>query len=718
MKAVNFFIPLFICFLIFVSCKTEKDYTLPNERTKVLTIVEKGTSSVGFYTEEGELIKSLKLDTLPHEMRLSADRKFAYITNNGSMRYADEVEGGNTVSVINLQTMEKEEDIILDPFRRPHGIDIDHTTGYVAVAVENPDQVLLIDPSSKKIIDQFDNHGDTPHMVTISEGAEWMYVSNVNSANMVAINTKTKEYYSVDVGTKPQESAVSPDKKTLYVVSNDYTSVIDLETRKETHQIPGGGNRLELVNNGALLLISATTPRKGVSFVDTEDFQRIDHLDIPYTPFSIHVSEDEHYAYVSAEEQNIIYTVDVEKRKIVKKFKVENGLRPDPVQSFYASLPPSEGAVFNPKLPSYERVVVDSDFEKSYQLKSVDINGDGLPDLVSVSDRIPEIVWYENPSWEKRILSDKTPKNIDIVPYDVDGDKDMDLAFASGFGNKKTTTGGQIYWFENPGDSDKEWTKYLIDSIPTSHRLRWADINQDGLEELVNLPMLGTGAEDPNSEIAVRLVYYSIPNDPKTDPWPATEIDNSLHLSHGLHVTRWDNQPGEEILTASSDGLTLYSQENDDWKKTLIHQGHQGEQRKYNGAGEISSGILGGNDQRFLASIEPWHGNEVVVYMNGEVEPWERHVLDTTFLDGHAIGCFDLNFDGFDEVIAGHRGKPYNLYIYQYMPNDKTWQRFYLDKGGMAAAGIHVFDANLDGIPDIAACGTAKGEIVLYIGKL
>ncbi len=66
------------------------------------------------------------------------------------MRYADTVEGGKTVSVVNLQRMEKEEVIPVLPYRRPDGIDVDAETGYLAVGVEEPDQVLLIDPDLKR----------------------------------------------------------------------------------------------------------------------------------------------------------------------------------------------------------------------------------------------------------------------------------------------------------------------------------------------------------------------------------------------------------------------------------------------------------------------------------------------------------------------------------------------------------------------------------------
>ena len=368
-------------------------------------------------------------------------------------------------------------------------------------------------------------------------------------------------------------------------------------------------------------------------------------------------------------------------------------------------------------LPAYDRIVVDSNFQRAYQITAADINGDQLPDLIAVSDKLPEVVWYENPSWEKHILLNETTGNIDLNPYDIDGDNDIDLAFACNFSLRETNQGGHIYWLENPGVEDKLWEKHLIDSIPTSHRVRWADLNGDGISELVNLPMLGIGSEETDSDLPVHMVYYTLPENPKTDDWHKVLIDSSLHLSHGINIFNWDEDPADEILTASSEGLTLFEANKAAWSRGELTSGNKGDGRVTRGAGEVAAGTLG-NNSRFLASIEPWHGSKVVFYIMDESKQWERKVIDTTFVDGHAIACFDLNQDGIDEILAGHRGKSYNLYIYQYDPAREQWKKVTLENGGLSAAGIYVFDANQDGIPDIAACGSATNNVILYQGRV
>lgn len=685
---------------------------------RVLAVVEKELSSLGFYTPEGVHIKSVDLESIPHEMRFSPDRTRAYVSNTGAIRYTEDVEGGTQVSVIDLQAMQVLPPISLLPYRRPHGIDVDPETGLLAVGVENPSKVLLVDPGTGEILKVFDSQGNMPHMVTVSKGAKWIYASNIASTNMVAINTQTGETQSYEIGYKPQESVLSPDEKTLYVSSDTHTAVIDLERRKQVGRIENGANRMELVRNGELLLLSST--RNGVAFVDTATLEVIYHLDLPYRPFSIHVSDDEKLAYVSAEVQGVVYTVDIDTMKIVRSFHVGDGVRPDPVMDFRATVPPAAGGMAGARpLPKFQRTEIDDDFHKAYQVKAADLNGDGRPDLVAVSDRLPEVTWYENPGWEKHVLLDQTERNIDVAPHDIDGDGDIDIALAHGFNSRESRQGGYVAWLENPGPGDAgQWRRHAIDAVPTSHRLKWADVDGDGRPELVNVPLMGIGAEAPDYDVALAHYYYDIPADPVADDWPRVLIDDQLHMAHGAQVLRWDDDVHVDLLTASFEGVTLYQapgagERDGDWQKSVLAAGRSGADG-YTGSSEVDSGHLGGPEQRFIATIEAWHGNEVVVYRQDDSGEWQRQVIDDAFDDGHALQVADLNFDGFDEIIAGHRGGGHNLYIYQYQPEDGQWQRTGLDTGGVSAAGVVVFDANDDGHPDIAAAGAYSGNVVIY----
>ena len=77
----------------------------------------------------------------------------------------------------------------------------------------------------------------------------------------------------------------------------------------------------------------------------------------------------------------------------------------------------------------------------------------------------------------------------------------------------------------------------------------------------------------------------------------------------------WDGGKREQFLVASFEGIALYrasgSGDAMKFEKQLLSPGHV-EKAPRLGASDVGVGKQDG--KRFFASVEPWHGNEVVVY--------------------------------------------------------------------------------------------------------
>src|SRR3954454_1867196 len=69
---------------------------------------------------------------------------------------------------------------------------------------------------------------------------------------------------------------------------------------------------------------------------------------------------------------------------------------------------------------------IDRTLKVGYAVLVVDVNGDGKPDIVVVD--VDRVVWYENPSWQRRtIIQGQTkPDNVCIAAADIDGDGQLD----------------------------------------------------------------------------------------------------------------------------------------------------------------------------------------------------------------------------------------------------------------------------------------------------
>ncbi len=362
---------------------------------------------------------------------------------------------------------------------------------------------------------------------------------------------------------------------------------------------------------------------------------------------------------------------------------------------------------------------IDDAFEAGYQVSVADVDGDGLDNVIALSTTPSRLVWYKNPDWACYTVSSTNERNIDIAPYDIDGDGDPDLALASEFSLGSSLHGGRVQWLECPDipEQNQEWAAHDIDRVPTSHRLRWADLDGNGVKELLDLPIIGIGAHAPEYEVGVQFKAYEIPAEPKSGNWFAHMIDDSLHMAHGIAVVAWDDDAASEILTASFEGIHLYTLALDakNANKTHLGSGKPGA-RPGQGSSEVDMGRLSSENRRFVATIEPWHGNEVVAYTPGATEgaPWSRRVIDDQLRDGHALKCADFDGDGNDEIVAGYRGADHNLYLYRYDGENHRWNRTTLDESGMGAAGLFLADLNRDGAVDLVAIGSATNNVVWY----
>ena len=115
-----------------------------------------------------------------------------------------------------------------------------------------------------------------------------------------------------------------------------------------------------------------------------------------------------------------------------------------------------------------------------YQVAVADVNGDGKPDILALSSEKSVVEWYENPGWKARPITTQTKNNISLAPLTWKGYAGHGLALATDFHLEDSSRGGNLWW-ASPGNSpDSEWRPTSIGTVPTSHRLRWADFDGDG----------------------------------------------------------------------------------------------------------------------------------------------------------------------------------------------------------------------------------------------
>jgi FG-GAP-like repeat len=346
---------------------------------------------------------------------------------------------------------------------------------------------------------------------------------------------------------------------------------------------------------------------------------------------------------------------------------------------------------------------VSTGLKGGYQVVAADINHDGKIDLIALASGMTELVWFENPGWERHVIADHLSGMINLAAWDLDGDGIPEIVLASGFSMQAKQSAGIISLLHHNGDPRQPWTIREIDRLPASHRLRWADIYGNGKKVVVNQPLTAADVNHPDDHAHTPLVFYS------PGEWKRELIsDQDQGVVHGIYIVDWDGNGRDQILTASFVGIHLYKLGPDGhWSRTEIAKGDPAPWPK-SGSSDIAVGHLG--KRRFLAAIEPWHGNQVAIYR--EDTHWQRTVIDDSLSDGHTILTADLDGDGSDEVVAGYRGKGVNIY-HADDAEGAHWSKQVLDEN-MPAAACAIADLNGDGRPDIACIGSSTANLKWY----
>jgi sugar lactone lactonase YvrE len=382
-----------------------------------------------------------------------------------------------------------------------------------------------------------------------------------------------------------------------------------------------------------------------------------------------------------------------------------------------AGLPPR--STWGPRvepLPRFVAQEIDGQVAIGYAVEIGDVDGDGRPDILLVDKR--QVVWYRNPDWTRFVICENvTPEdNVCIAALDLDGDGKVEIAIGAGWNPGDTVSSGSVHYLLAPPDRTQRWEVVNLPHEPTVHRMRWA-LGPGGRHDLIVAPLHGRGNRGGEGA-GVRVLAYIRPADPRS-AWRTELADDALHVTHNLELVQWDADPEEEVLLAGREGVFLLDRSPEGWRREQLAGNEEGESA-FRGASEIRTGKLPGG-QRYLATIEPFHGHELVRYIPPAAGKrlWRRLVLDAGLRGGHAIACADIAGLGSDQLIAGWREKNdagrvgINLYLAR--DTDGTeWSKVPIDDDGMACEDLKVADLDGDGRLEVIASGRATRNLKIY----
>jgi hypothetical protein len=362
------------------------------------------------------------------------------------------------------------------------------------------------------------------------------------------------------------------------------------------------------------------------------------------------------------------------------------------------------GLLLQTQIPNFREEVIEAQSGgPGYNSCLADINGDGKVDLVLVTENKNQVLWYENPSWKRRVITSGHPKLPEpITPFDVDGDGKLEIIVGGDWALTDTLTSGSVWLLKRPDDLEKPWTPIKIDQEPSMHRL--AVITLNGRKELVASCLMGRGTKPPDWDGPGAPLYLLRPDgDPFKGPWKREPISSDLHRVHGVTPVDWDKSGNQGLLVAAYEGIHLYRKESSGWTVDVLSKGDL----QAPGSSEVKVFHLPGG-RRAIATVDPFHGDAVAVYLSHR--NWQRRVILREYRVGHGIVPVDFSGSGVHSLVLGFRGEKGKgghavVILHPLDEEGDKWEKKVLDDKDMEADGVHAADLNGDDRIDILATG-------------
>ena len=342
------------------------------------------------------------------------------------------------------------------------------------------------------------------------------------------------------------------------------------------------------------------------------------------------------------------------------------------------------------------------DLGSSESAAIADVNGDGRLDVVSGEN------WYEAPNWKKHHFRDIDYTNFYIddlstLALDIDRDGAVDLV-TSGWFSKK------LAWWRNPGKGDGMWQEHPIETGYPIEFTFLVDLDNDGKANEI-LPQFG--------DEKAPLAWYE-----RDGHGGVTKhVVSPRSYGHGIGVGDVNGDGRNDILTPEGWLEAPVDPRRGDWK---LHSDW-----KLGALGFIYVRDVNGDGRPdIVTSMAHDYG---IFWLEHKADgSWEKHVIDDSWSQPHAMTLVDFRGNGNLGLLTGkrymaHNGhdpgarEPLGVYWYERLLDPQThtveWAKHVIDYGGRTGGGIQIPVADIDGDGDTDFVVAGKSGLFLFENK-
>jgi hypothetical protein len=312
----------------------------------------------------------------------------------------------------------------------------------------------------------------------------------------------------------------------------------------------------------------------------------------------------------------------------------------------------------------------------------VDVNGDGYPDIVSVTWFARKISWWKNPGkagpWTETEIDSGFPVEFALL-VDLDNDgKALELLPQAG------TTQTPLAWYEAKGGT---WVKHVVSPQSYGHGIGAGDVNKDG-----------------RTDILTPRGWAEAPADPRSGPWTFHPDWETVNVTSSAAGSAAPASPPATPPRVTDLGFMHVADVNGDGRNDVI----------------AAAG----------------HDYGVFWFEQGDGGTWTRRTIDIAWSQGHASTLVDLNGDGQPDFVTGkrfmaHNGsdpgerEPLGVYWFEHRPAAAAagagggnapgveWIRHIIDFGGRMGGGMQIPVVDIDGDGDLDVICAGKSGLFI-----
>jgi YVTN family beta-propeller protein len=310
----------------------------------VLLVANKHSNTLSFIDPgKFKVIETIPTGPNPHEIVVTPDRRFAYLTNYASP--------GNTISVIDLVQRKHIKQIQTGEYTRIHGCAMSSDGKNAYFTAGQTGYIVEIDTRTNEVTRGIPTHGKISHMVYISPDDKRLYTANIVSENVSVIDRASGELImQIPCGKGVEGMAFTPDGKQLWAANQTggTITIIDVASGKplETFDCPGMPVRIKFTSDGKLALVAGWVKEGVLTVIDVPTRKEIKRIRVGDYAIGVELTPDERYAFVGCEDpvegsadRTLIENSDgihvIDMKKLSVKTIIKTGLGPDPMVMWF-----------------------------------------------------------------------------------------------------------------------------------------------------------------------------------------------------------------------------------------------------------------------------------------------------------------------------------------------------------------------------------------------